>query len=517
MLQRSSTFLVGTRQQRVNLAEFGKEERETVEAAWLRRNVPLCFACEAYQDTHPAKKQMGLTDADATLCSPMMVGVMDGVSQLEEFGMDPSELPQQLCRAVEELAFQQLLPETDGGNAKEIYRGPVSLLSDAYQATDALGSTTVLLCALDNHTKVHGRTHPMIAVLSIGDCELLLLRRSKSTAPLETIFHTEMQRIGGNKQAPLQVARVDERIDEDFEEEIALEVIRDGSAVHCFTAQEGDVVIMGSDGVFDNLYAHEVVSIVNSYFAPAAGGKFVPQTSETMKAVCKAVVAASHAKSGEDGKNRTSLTPLGYGGKIDDTSCVVGEVVEYTSYHSDLIHRARRQRKLKKFYGCMRTACFPVTACASAASAPCREGGCCAPSEKGVDAAEHSIKDGISTATPSKDSSASAPSKGPYDDPALARDLTGYSYTNPYATFTNPYETFAAPSYDTGPTSGFGYSDYFAPGSVATYTNSYDAYVNAFTKGEPFDYDATSAWVVPTQAEPEEELAEASTSRCSIM
>eukprot|EP00392_Amoebophrya_sp_AT5.2_P000524 g525.t1 len=73
-------------------------------------------------------------------------------------------------------------------------------------------------------TKVHGKTHPMIAVLSIGDCELLLLRRQSPQADLDTVFHTEMQRIGGNKQAPLQVARVDERIDEDFDEEIALEV-----------------------------------------------------------------------------------------------------------------------------------------------------------------------------------------------------------------------------------------------------------------------------------------------------
>ena len=39
-----------------------------------------------------------------------MVGVADGVSQLEEFGMDPAELPNELLRCCEELAMNQLMP-----------------------------------------------------------------------------------------------------------------------------------------------------------------------------------------------------------------------------------------------------------------------------------------------------------------------------------------------------------------------------------------------------------------------
>eukprot|EP00434_Breviolum_minutum_P044865 symbB.v1.2.040124.t1/scaffold6173.1/size22531/1 len=85
-------------------------------------------------------------------------------------------------------------------------------------------STTVLLAALDNSTRIHGKLHPMIAVLSIGDCELLMLRRTNGRqSELEAVFHTEMQRIDYNVQTPLQLARVDERIDEEFDESIALE------------------------------------------------------------------------------------------------------------------------------------------------------------------------------------------------------------------------------------------------------------------------------------------------------
>ena len=43
---------------------------------------------------------------------------------------------------------------------------------------------------------------------SSGDCELLVLRRVKGArAPYELVCHTEMQRIDGHAQTPLQLAR----------------------------------------------------------------------------------------------------------------------------------------------------------------------------------------------------------------------------------------------------------------------------------------------------------------------
>merc|ERR1719337_586736 len=109
----------------------------------------------------------------------------------------------------------------------------------------------------------------MIAVLSIGDCELLVLRRIQGRQnELEAVFHTEMQRIDGHAQTPLQLARVDERIDPDFDEEVAYEVIRKGSAVHCVSAYEGDILVLGSDGVFDNLFLDEVVDLANAHLPP---------------------------------------------------------------------------------------------------------------------------------------------------------------------------------------------------------------------------------------------------------
>jgi hypothetical protein len=228
------------------------------------------------------------------------------------------------------------------------------MMREAYETTQALGSTTVLLAVLDNSTRIHGKLHPMIAVLSIGDCELLILRRLRGRqSPLQAIFHTEMQRIGGHAQQPIQIARVDDRIDPDFDESCAIEVIERGSAAHYVSAYEGDILVMGSDGVFDNLYLDEVVAICNELIPPSPyGGRFMPTDPAILEQVAVRVVQTCHMKTncGPDGKFPD--TPIGKGGKVDDTCCVVGEAVEWTQAHSEAWSSVQRQRQWRRLLKC---------------------------------------------------------------------------------------------------------------------------------------------------------------------
>lgn len=350
---RSPTFLVGTEKQQGILEEFQKRD-EHISTDYVRKNVPLCFSAEAYQKTHPAKQRLGFKDADATLTSPMLLGVCDGVSQLEEFGMDPSELPIELLTVCEELGINQLMPDAGYTKPSDSYRGPISLLAEAYEATESLGSTTVLLAALDNMTRIHGKLHPMVAVLSIGDCELLMLRRMNGAqSELEAVFHTEMQRIDGHVQTPLQLARVDERIDADFDEEVAYEVIRKGSAVHCVSAYEGDILVLGSDGVFDNLFLDEIIDACNEALPPLQQGEpFAMRPPSILRELSKKLVLDAHKKSGTDGKQKVMDSPIGKGGKVDDTSVVVAEVVEWTQAHRDAWREMQRHQKYRKMFGC---------------------------------------------------------------------------------------------------------------------------------------------------------------------
>lgn len=336
---RSPTFFVGAERQRQNLDLFQRREQNLAEA--YHKNKPLCFSGRAYQKTHPIKARKGCKDADATLETPMILGVADGVSQIEDYGIDASMLPQELLQCCEELGMSQLLPGVELP-PEEAYRGPIPLVREAYESTESLGSTTLVLALLDNSTRIHGKLHPMIAVISIGDCQLLILRRCNGRhSHLELVFHTEMQRFDGHNQTPLQLARVDDRIDPNWEEPLTIEVIERGSAVHCVSAYEGDIIIMGSDGVFDNLFLDEIVDLCNNMIVP---GRSFPTHESVLGLLARKIVEACHEKTRPGPTGALPEAPIGRGGKTDDTSCVVAEVIEWTDSHSKIW--APRQRRL---------------------------------------------------------------------------------------------------------------------------------------------------------------------------
>merc|ERR1712012_275405 len=152
----------------------------------------------------------------------------------------------------------------------------------------------------------------------------------------------EMQRIDGHSQTPLQLARVDGRIDPDFYDGLTVEVIERGSAVHCVSAYEGDIVVMGSDGVFDNLFLDEIADLCNAVLQPKRG-KFSPTHEALLGHLALRIVQECHAKTKIGPGGCRPEAPIGRGGKMDDTSVVVAEVVEWTEAHSKIWAPAKRQ------------------------------------------------------------------------------------------------------------------------------------------------------------------------------
>lgn len=282
---------------------------------------PLCFSARTYQKSHPEKLQMGYRDADATLISPLLLGVADGVSQLEDYGMDASELPVELLQKCEELANARLFDDRPSD---------VELLKTAYLATRSLGSTTVLLAAMDNAARSRtGRVD--INVLTLGDSALLVLRRCDGqSGQLQPHFYTERRRVDGKVQTPLQLARVDHRIDPTFEASTVLRLIDVGADLHCITVNLGDLIVLGSDGVFDNLFIDEIVELCNCALPCPLAGVWVPSQPQVLGQIAQRVVKEALSKSEVTGRGIFPETPIGPGGKIDDTSVVIAEVVEWS-------------------------------------------------------------------------------------------------------------------------------------------------------------------------------------------
>merc|ERR1712113_1209244 len=51
-----------------------------------------------------------------------------------------------------------------------------------------------------------------------------------------------------------------------------------------------------------------------------------------------------HRKTERGPRGELAESPIGKGGKIDDTCCVVGEVIEWTKQHSEMWSKVQRQR-----------------------------------------------------------------------------------------------------------------------------------------------------------------------------
>jgi len=162
----------------------------------------------------------------------------------------------------------------------------------------------------------------------------------------------------------LQLARVDDRVDPEFDEDVALEVIERGSAVHCVSTYEGDIVLMGSDGVFDNLFLDEIVDICNAFMPPPNPGHFVPMQPAVLSQIAQRIVEECHCKTRPGPGGRMPETPIGRGGKMDDTSVVVAEIIEWTEAHSEVWAQVRRQRQWDDLVTCGGTAQFgPCKTC----------------------------------------------------------------------------------------------------------------------------------------------------------
>merc|ERR1719453_186486 len=131
-----------------------------------------------------------------------------------------------------------------------------------------------------------------------------------------------------------------------------IEVIEKGSAVHCVSAYEGDVVILGTDGVFDNLFIDEVVGICNEMLYQPPGQKFRPLDRHLMGEVARRIVIECHAKTQPGITGAYADCPIGRGGKVDDTSCIVGEVVEWTESHGEAWSTLRRRKWFRDFFTC---------------------------------------------------------------------------------------------------------------------------------------------------------------------
>ncbi|MED6179591.1 hypothetical protein PIB30_002415 [Stylosanthes scabra] len=183
---------------------------------------------------HPDKVDRG--GEDALLVSNYnggVIAVADGVSGWAEEDVDPSLFPRELLANASNFVEDM-----------EVNYDPQILIRKAHAATSSTGSATVIVAMLEKNG--------ILKIANVGDCGLRVIRNGSvifSTSPQEHYF-----------DCPFQLSS--ERAGQTYLD----------AAVSNVELIEGDTIVMGSDGLFDNVFDYEIVSTVATYRDVAEAG-----------------------------------------------------------------------------------------------------------------------------------------------------------------------------------------------------------------------------------------------------
>lgn len=300
-----------------------------------RKTSGMRLHCGSHQIPHPRKADTGGEDSFFTCSSGTGAGVADGVGEWEwRFGVNPRAFADELMDGA--MAAAKCL------GALAAPERAVCALEKGYESSASFGSATALVAVLDAHGCELG-------VANLGDSGLRQIRwplAADKGCMAKVVARTKDQQHSFN--CPYQLARLPKP--EDFEKLRAAgkhalvravqsspssrqDVPRD-AGVYSFPVKEGDLIVLGTDGVFDNLHDDEVCELVGRAVSPFEASREGKGASCTdPRRVAEAIARAAFHRS-EDTSARTpfSLNAREHGlchlgGKMDDITVVCAWVV----------------------------------------------------------------------------------------------------------------------------------------------------------------------------------------------
>ncbi|CAA7393639.1 unnamed protein product [Spirodela intermedia] len=232
---------------------------------------------------HPAKEETGGEDAHFICIDEQAIGVADGVGGWADLGVDAGKYARELMSHSVSAIQEEPKGSVDPGR----------VLEKAYSSTKSRGSSTACIIALTNQG-VHA--------VNLGDSGFIVVREGC------TIFRSPVQQHDFNFTYQLESGNGSD--------------LPSAAQVFTFPVAPGDVIIAGTDGLFDNLYNNEITAVVVHAVRAGLGPQVTAQK-----------IAALARQRAQD-KNRqtpfaTAAQDAGYryhGGKLDDITVVVSYI-----------------------------------------------------------------------------------------------------------------------------------------------------------------------------------------------
>ena len=184
----------------------------------------------------------------------------DGVGGWRESGIDPGEYSRTLMRMACEY-FEERVGEPAPGDTKAAEDMARNAIAAAHQKTHMPGSSTVCILALNPHDK-------FVSAANLGDSGFAVVRNGTvvfQTPALQHFF-----------DCPFQLGSYPDYVD-------ATDYPSD-AATYSLNVMPGDVIVMGSDGLWDNCPMQEIIQLL-------------PDTDDAIEASAEvlATVAREHA------------------------------------------------------------------------------------------------------------------------------------------------------------------------------------------------------------------------------
>jgi len=228
---------------------------------------------------HPDKVAKGGEDACFVSSDGKVLAVADGVGGWADVGVDPALYSKGLMKGVKELT------------EKPSYsKNPVDIMQAGFFATDGIkGSSTCCVCVLDNG---------ILRSANLGDSGFVVIRDK------EILYRSKEQQYSFN--FPYQLGELGgTQPQESDQRELEL--------------KEGDLVIVGTDGLFDNVFDSQLLEIANK-------GTNVTDISSKLAKKAQEVGLSDTATS-PFSKSAIKTGHSFRGGKLDDVTIIVAKVV----------------------------------------------------------------------------------------------------------------------------------------------------------------------------------------------
>lgn len=186
------------------------------------------FEYAIYNEPAPEKKDKG--GEDAWYANDYLLSVADGVGGWNTHGIDPSKYSRKLETNVKNFFSR---------NEKFYRENPKELMQIAADNDKETGSSTFIIVTIDP-------TKPILQTSLLGDSGYYILRKNEE-GKYTGLFRSQEQQHRFN--FPFQCGTNGDPIS--------------SALTNSHEIQENDMVIVGTDGLFDNVFDEEIVKIVN--------------------------------------------------------------------------------------------------------------------------------------------------------------------------------------------------------------------------------------------------------------